>query len=149
MFVVDTDVLSYTSPSSRLSGDAAEAWREWVRANRDSLFLSTITLMEVRFGIQKLIHRGDERRALALRRWLLATETVHASRLIPVSAPIAHKASELLFTAASRGSRPSSEDALIAATAQVQGYRLLTRNARHMRAMDVETLNPLEGLPDR
>ena len=148
MFVVDTDVLSLTSPASKLDTEAVARWREWVRKNRQDIFLSSITIMEVRFGIEKLRARGAEARAAALRQWLLAAETVHAHRIVPVSAEIAHAAGALLHRAFRNGGKPSSEDALIAATADRLGFRLLSRNAKHMRLFGVDFTDPLSNLPD-
>ena len=148
MFVVDTDVLSLTSPASKLDTDAVARWRDWVRKNRQDIFLSSITIMEVRFGIEKLRARGAEARASALRHWLLAAETVHAHRIVPVSTEIAHAAGGLLHKAFRNGGKPSSEDALIAATADKLGFRLLSRNAKHMRLFGVDFTDPLSNLPE-
>ena len=86
--------------------------------------------------------------AAALRQWLLAAETVHAHRIVPVSAEIAHAAGALLHRAFRNGGKPSSEDALIAATADRLGFRLLSRNAKHMRLFGVDFTDPLSNLPD-
>lgn len=147
MFVLDTDVLSLTSPASKLDTEAVAAWREWVRRNRQHIFLSSITIMEVRFGIENLRARGAEARAAALRQWLLAAETVHAKKIVPVSKEIAHRAGELLHRAVRNGGRPSSEDAVIAATAACLGFQLLSRNAKHMRLFEIAHLDPLSELP--
>jgi len=147
MFVVDTDVLSLTSPASKLDTEAVMRWRNWVRDNRQHIFLSSMTIMEVRFGIENLKAKGAEARATALRHWLLAAETAHARKIAPVSTEIAHKAGELLYRAVRNGGRPSSEDAIVAATADCLGMRLLSRNARHMRLFEVSFLDPLSELP--
>ena len=147
MFVVDTDVLSLTSPASKLDTEAVARWREWVRRNRQDIFLSSITIMEVRFGIENLRARGAEARAMALRQWLLAAETVHAHRVVPVSTEIAHAAGALLHRAFRNGGKPESEDALIAATAASLGFRLLSRNAKHMGLFGVDFIDPLSNLP--
>jgi predicted nucleic acid-binding protein len=147
MYVLDTDVLSLTSPTSKLDGAAVERWREWVLGNRHRLFLSTITLMEIRFGIEKLRAKGAEERADLLQKWLLAVETVHAERLLPIDPAIAKKAGELLHSAVRRGSRPSSEDALIAATGAVSGFRVLSRNRKDMQVLGADWIDPLGALP--
>mgnify|MGYP001164713078 CR=1 FL=1 len=143
MVLLDTDILSLTSPASRLDEQEVRGWREWVRHNVHLLHLSVVTLMEVRFGVEKLAARGASRKADDLRRWLAVTETMHGTRLLPVSAEIAHKAGEFLHVAMAAGVTLSSEDALIAATAHCHGFRLLSRNLRHMSAFGIDVADPL------
>ena len=147
MYVLDTDVLSLTNAATGFGAREVEAWRTWVVANPHGLFLSVVTLMEVRFGIEKCLARGASKKADGLRKWLVAAETLHRNRIIPISIDIAHKAGELLHRAVASGAQPSSEDAFIAATADVAGFTLLSRNAKDMRALGVNWMNPLEALP--
>lgn len=142
MYLLDTDVLSFTSPTSRLAGDKVEAWRSWVRDNQQQLFISAITIMEVRFGVERLRAKSASSKSLALDKWLLIAETIYRDRIVWVSPEVAHKAGELLARAEQVGSRPGSEDALIAASAVVSGFALVTRNEKHMRAFGVDILNP-------
>lgn len=144
MYLLDTDVLSLTSPLSRLEGEGVENWRNWVAANSASLHFSTITLLEIRFGIEKLLSRGAAQRAEKLQRWIAIIQGVHQSRLMPVSGEIADRAGVLLFKAHSDGHSPSSEDAIVAATAELLKFRLLSRNVKHMRALGVDCLDPLK-----
>lgn len=147
MYLLDTDVLSITSPASRLAGAEVEAWRNWVRLNGELLHFSVVTIMEVRFGVERLSARGATIKADTLRKWLLVTETLYRSRIVRVSPEIAHKAGELLHRAAQEGADPGSEDALIAASAEIMGFRLVSRNERHMRALGADCLNPLGTMP--
>lgn len=147
MYLLDTDVFSITSPTNGLDAAAAGAWRQWVRENESALFFSAVTVMEVRFGIEKLMAGGATRKAAVLRQWLASAQTLHRNRIIPVSTEIAHKAGELLYGAIASGFNPSSEDAFIAATAHVEGYTLLSRNSKDMGALKATLVNPLEGLP--
>jgi toxin FitB len=147
MYVLDTDVLSMTSPAAGFGTAEVEAWRQWVRRNESALYFSVITVMEVRFGIEKALAKGASAKAKRLRQWLTAAETIHRGRIIPVTTEIAHKAGELLHGAIASGRTPSSEDALIAASAELRGFRVLTRNAKHMKALHADCCNPLEELP--
>ena len=148
MYLLDTDALSFTSPKSRLAGDGAEAWRSWVRRNRERLFISVVTIMEIRFGVEKLRAKGASRKGAALAKWLLIGETIYRDRIVWVSPEIAHRAGEMLARAERAGVMPGSEDAIIAASAEVSGFRLVTGNERHMRALGVAWLNPLGALPE-
>lgn len=147
MYVLDTDVLSLTSPLSRIDEAIVRPWREWVRHNREGIHFSAITVMEIRYGLENLIAKGATERSKALRGWLLAAETVHARRILPVDTRIAHKAGELLHRAAMNGGKPGSEDALVAATAVCSGYRLVSRNGRHMKLFGIDWIDPLADLP--
>jgi predicted nucleic acid-binding protein len=58
MYLLDTDVFSITSPTSGFRTPKAEAWREWVERNQSALYFSVATIMEVRFGMEKLKANG-------------------------------------------------------------------------------------------
>ena len=147
MLLLDTDVLSLTSPRSRLTGIAVDAWRIFVRDNVELLNFSVVTLMEVRFGIERLQQKDATRQAADLAKWLLVAETIHADRLVPVSISIAHRAGQMLARAESTGVKPSAEDALIAASAVESGMRLVSRNRKHMNALGIDCIDPLDTLP--
>jgi len=147
MYLLDTDVFSITSPSSGFRTPEAEAWREWVERNQSALYFSVATIMEVRFGMEKLKANGASAKAERLRKWLAAAETLHRNRFISVTVEIAHKAGVLLYRAVANGTMPGAEDALIAATADVRQLTVLSRNAKDMMALNAEWLNPLEAVP--
>ena len=67
--------------------------------------------------------------------------------MIPITDEIAHRAGALLARAVANGAAPGSEDAFIAGSGEVLGFTVLSRNARHMRALTDRWLNPLEALP--
>ncbi len=147
MYVLDTDVLSIANPASGLSAPQAQAWREWVRRHESALYFSTVTIMEVRYGIERARAKGATRKADSLGRWLSAAQTAHRDRIIPITAEIAHRAGELLARAVAAGAATGSEDAFIAASAEVLGFTVLSRNARHMRFLTDHWVNPLDELP--
>ena len=148
MYLLDTDVLSITSPASRFQTDEVDRWRDWVRKNEHGLYFSVTTIMEVRFGVEQCVAKGATKKAELLRKWLAAVETIHHGRIIPITIEIAHKAGEMLYQAVGSGAQPSAEDAQIAATAAVKGYKLLSRNEKHMMAMKADFSNPLTVLPE-
>jgi len=144
---LDTDVLSLTNTGTGYRAHEAEAWRDWVRANERGLFLSVVTVMEVRFGIEKCRAKGATNKADRLAKWLAAAETSFRERILPVSIDIADDAGALLYAAVASGMAPSTEDALIAATAKAKGFTVLSRNARDMLALKVAWRNPFVFLP--
>lgn len=148
MYVVDTDVLSLTNTATGFSTAQVEAWRNWVEDNQHGLYLSVATIMEIRFGIEKCRGKGATKKAARLEQWLAAAESVHSHRVIPVSIEIAHKAGELLYKAVHEaGMTPSTEDAIIVATAELKGYTVLSRNQKHMKALQADWLDPIQTVP--
>ena len=143
-YVVDTDVLSATSPaaSRRIPGLPA-----WLERNSEHLHLSVISLMEISYGIAWLRHRQARRKAALLQAWLDDVTTFHRSRIILVAHDIALRAGQLLAKARAVGVQVGAEDALIAATADLRAMIVLTANARHFAPMDVRYLDPRAGLP--
>jgi predicted nucleic acid-binding protein len=76
------------------------------------------------------------------------TVRVHyAGRVLPADVPVALRAGELIAAARSAGTQASSEDAIIAATAELAGFIVLTANTRHFAPMGVAHLNPFRELP--
>jgi predicted nucleic acid-binding protein len=150
VFVLDTDALSLTNTTTGHETEAVIAWRHWVVTNQHALYLSVVTLMEVRFGIEKCHSKGATKKAAALGKWLAAAEARYRGCVLPVTAEIAHRAGTLLWSAIASGIAPSSEDALVAATADIRDFAVISRNGKHMTALNVRCFDPLgEPLPSR
>jgi toxin FitB len=143
-FVVDTDVLSATSPTASSAIPGLPAWLE---RNSEHLHLSVISLMEVGYGIAWLRHRQAWRKAALLQAWLDDVTAFHKSRIIGVDDDVALRAGQLLAKARAAGVEVSAEDALIAATAELRAMTVLTANARHFAPMGVPYVDPRAGLP--
>jgi toxin FitB len=143
-YVVDTDVLSTTSPAASRPIPGLPAWLE---RNSEHLHLSVISLMEISYGIARLRHRQARRKAALLQAWLDDLTTFHRSRIIRVDDDVALRAGQLLAKARAGGVQVSAEDALIAATADLRALTVLTANARHFAPMGVRHVDPRAGLP--
>ena len=135
MFLLDTVVLSELRkrrPSAQLLG--------WLGRQSDGdLFLSVVTLGEIERGIEKQRKLNPEF-AAELTRWLAATQTLYADRILPVSAPIARRWGALSAQLGYDGA-----DLLIAATAITHGLTVVTRNVKHFTPNGVKVLNPFES----
>ena len=143
-YVVDTDVLSTTSPTSARAIPGLPAWLE---RNSEHLHVSVISLMEISYGIAWLRHRQARRKAALLQAWLDDVTTFHQSRILMVAADVALRAGQLLAKARTGGVEVSAEDALIAATADVRAMTVLTANARHFVPMAVRYVDARVALP--
>ena len=143
MFLLDTDALSFAGPTSSLTPDQREQWRRWVYDHQANIYWSTISLMEVRYGIERARLKGATRKAEQLNHWLVGLEVTYRDRLVPVTSAVANLAGALLAKAETAGSQPSSEDALLAASAELGDFILISRNGRDMGAMTDRWRDPL------
>jgi predicted nucleic acid-binding protein len=143
-YVVDTDVLSATSPTA---SRAIPGLSDWLERNSEHLYLSVISLMEISYGIAWLRHREARRKAALLQAWLDDVMAFHRNRIIMIVDVVAVRAGQLLARARAGGVEVGAEDSLIAASAQLRGMTVLTANARHFMPMGVRCLNPRAGLP--
>jgi len=132
-FLLDTNVIS----DLRRAGPRGVRLRRWFDDQRpEALFLSVLTLGEIRQGIEQL-RRRDRPQADRLGIWLDDLGRHYADRLLPVDQAVADEWSRLR----ARRSVPVV-DALMAATARVHGLTLVTRNEKDVAGLDVPTLDP-------
>lgn len=143
MFLVDTNVISALAPSKRPDSGELVAWLD--RAS-SFLYLSVVTGAEVVSGIAKAEREGADTKARRLREWWGAIEHLYADRILPFDLNCAHQAGRFLDRA--RAHQPGFEDIAIAATAQVHGFTVLTRNLRHFLPLGVDAADPFERLPE-
>lgn len=134
MFLVDTDVISAVAPTKTV--EDAEAL-EWVLRHGGAMFLSVVTVAELRRGVALLAGNGAMQKSAALAAWQEELETTFGDRIFTIDDGTARRAGDLLGAAEARGHKPGLPDALIAATADLQGLTVVTRNASHFSAMGV------------
>jgi predicted nucleic acid-binding protein len=143
MFLVDTNVISALAPSRR---PGLAKLVEWLDRASPRLFLSVVSAAEVRSGIAKAEREGATTKAFRLREWWESIEYLYAEKLLPFDLGCAHAAGQILDDA--RAHQPGFEDIAIAATAQVHGLTVLTRNIRHFVPLGVRVLDPFAALPE-
>lgn len=143
MFLVDTNVISALAPSKRPS--SAELV-EWLDKASPRLFLSVVSVAEIKSGIAKAEREGATTKALRLTEWWESIEYLYAEKLLPFDLRCAHIAGQILDVA--RAHQPGFEDIAIAATAKVHGLAVLTRNMRHFEPLGVRVLDPFVALPE-
>ena len=138
MFVLDTNVVSELRKANTGKANAnVVAWANSVLPA--SLFLSTISILELEMGIL-LIERRDQEQAKMLRNWLEnQVLPTFEERILVVDTAVARQCARLHIPV------PCSErDALIAATALVHGMTVVTRNVDDFKPTGIAILNPWE-----
>jgi predicted nucleic acid-binding protein len=101
------------------------------------LYLSVVTIGELRRGIELIRHRGDEPQAMLLERWMHTVLRDYEEQILGFDADAAQVWGRL------RVPHPEHElDKQIAATALVHDLTVVTRNVQHFRASGVKLLNP-------
>jgi len=111
----------------------------WLRGLEDvQLHLSAVTIGEIQAGIE-LTRAQDPDKAGQIAAWL--DEVAGAYNVLPMDAA-AFRAWAVLMH---RRSDTLSEDAMIAATAQVHGLTVATRNLADFRDFGVPLFNPFAG----
>lgn len=135
-WLVDTNVISEVRKGARCH-PAVAAW--WAGVAEEDLYLSVLTLGEIRNGIERLRSR-DAARASALEAWLAEVSAGFGDRVLPVDRAVAEAWGRL-----SAGRSVPVTDALIAATALVHGLLVATRNARDVAGLGVEVVDPFAG----
>lgn len=122
-FLLDTNVIS--EPMRARPNAGVLTWLAEV--DEDSVFLSVVTITELRYGIERLAV-GWRRNHLD--EWLRKDlGSRFAGRILPVDLGIADACGSLVARSESVGRPIEPRDAFIAATAQVHGLTLVTRNA--------------------
>jgi predicted nucleic acid-binding protein len=136
MYLVDTDVIS----EIRKGAKADESVREFFAvASREAiaLYLSAVTVGELRTGVERLRHRGDVKQADLLERWLKQVAKTYADAILPFDEETAHVWGRLRV--------PNPENLLdkqIAATALIHDLTVVTRNTEHFAPTGVRIKNP-------
>lgn len=127
-FLCDTNILSELVRRQPNSG--VVAWAEQVPV----ILVSVVTVEEIAYG---LAWKPNPRA-----RSLLGSFLRSYSEVLPVTPEIAERSGWLRGTLQARGEARSQADMLIAATAQVHGFILVTRNAADFKSCDLPILNP-------
>jgi Predicted nucleic acid-binding protein, contains PIN domain len=135
-WLIDTNIISEVRKGPRCH-PAVAAW--WAGVEDRDLFLSALTLGEIRKGIEGVRPR-DPGRAAALEGWLAEVVDAFGPRVLGVDAAVA----ETWGRISALRSVPVV-DALLAATALVHDLVLVTRNTADVEGLGVQVLNPFES----
>lgn len=107
---------------------------------REQAFLSVLTMMEIRTGIEKLKANSENR--AHLEDWLtnyLPHE--YSGRILPTTIAIADEAGRMLAAERKAARTPDLADLLIAATAKIYRFTVVTLNRKHFETLGVDFLD--------
>lgn len=132
-YLLDTNVISETI--RRQQNKIVISWLEQIPS--EALFISVLTLGEIRKGIEK---HTDRKRCEILRLWLEHDLTAwFKKRILSIDLAVADRWGRLL---AEVGRPVPTIDSLLAATALHHELRLVTRNAKDFDYPGLEVINP-------
>jgi toxin FitB len=135
-YLIDTNIVSELrkrDPNSQVL-----AWYGTVQP--EDLYLSVITIGEIRRGVERL-RRRDPLRAVHMERWLAGLHMSYRSRIVEIDVSIAEEWGRINVP-----DPLPVVDGLLAASAIVRGWTLVTRNVRDVKHCGVRLLNPFEPL---
>lgn len=136
VYLLDTDVISEMRKGEKANAGVKTFFQSAIRES-SGLFLSVITVGELRQGVERIRHRGDKPHAKRLEAWLARIQEDYADAIIAFDEQMADVWGRLRV--------PSPENPLdkqIAATALIHGLTVVTRNCAHFEPTGVRVINP-------
>jgi predicted nucleic acid-binding protein len=136
MFILDTNVISELRRAGQGKADKnVVTWAQSVDAT--NLYISAITVLEIETGILQ-IERRDPDQAAILRNWFEGhVLKAFENRILPIDEIVARRCAQLHVP------DPKSErDALIAASALVNGMTIATRNIKDFDQTGAHVFDP-------
>ncbi len=138
MYLIDTNVIREARKQEK-ADSGVQRFLARMTAEETPLYLSVVTIGELRRGIERIRHRGDRPQALQLEVWLRTVLTEYGNSILPIDAEIAQLWGRLRI--------PHPENALdkqIAATALIHDLTVVTRNQRDFVSTGARVLDVFE-----
>lgn len=134
-FLIDTNVISEVRKGRRCDPQVA---RWYQSLTDDDLYLSVLVIGEIKQGIERVFPR-DPQKARALSRWFEDIKSAFEGHILPIDHAVAETWGRM-----NAPNRLPVIDGLLAATAEVNGLILATRNVTDIESCGVRYCNPFE-----
>lgn len=115
---------------------------DWLRRHEGQLYVSTVTIGEIRRGIERL---PEGRRKRQLHQWLQSLCDCLQGRVLSFNTSTAHVWGQLKAKWDKAGLSVPSLDSQIAATAHRHSLTVVTRNVGDFDGTGIKTLNPFSS----
>jgi len=136
LYLLDTNIISEARKKSKANIGVRAFFKRAIEAEA-RVFLSVVTIGELRCSVEWIRHRGDARQANQLEKWLAALLTEYRDHILDINQDIAQLWGRL------RVPHPESAlDKQIAATALIYELTIVTRNHKDFVNTGVRVLNP-------
>jgi len=136
MILLDTNVIS----ESLRPAPALEV-RKWMDEQPlETLYLATMTVAELRVGIAQM--PAGKRRSVLHERIEKKVLPMFAGCILPFDLPCTHAYAEVIANVRKAGSGIQTADALIAAVALANGFKVASRDVSPFQAAGVDIINP-------
>ena len=138
MYLIDTNVISEARKQAR-ANPGVTAFFETIGASNEPVFLSAISVGELRRGVELIRRRGDAEQARLLEAWMASVVKSFGGRILAFDADAAQISGHL------RVPDPAHAiDKQIAAIALVNDLTLVTRNVTDFEGSGVRLANPFQ-----
>ena len=133
-YLVDTNVFSELVKSK-----PDDMVVQWLRDHEPELYISTVTIGEIRRGIERL---PSGKRKTGLLSWLKGLCNRMDGRILSFNTSTAHVWGQMVARCDKDGIMLPTADSQLAATAQRHGLMMVTRNVDDFKNAGVKLVNP-------
>ncbi len=138
MYLIDTNVISELRKREKANRGVRQFFEKAIEQEQ-RLFISVITIGELRRGVEMIYHRGDKQQADTLNKWLNSTVSEFAENILDFT-----EAESQVWGYLRVPRYENAIDKQIAATALTHDLIVVTRNVADFSATGVKLLNPFE-----
>ena len=139
MYLIDTNVLSELRKGAKADPGVRQFF-EGIHEDQTPMYLSVVTIGELRRGVEKIRYRGDTVQAQKLESWLSLVCSEHSDSILSFDEEMAQVWGRLRVP-----HHENSLDKQIAATALIHDLTVVTRNVADFEGTGVRLINPFSG----
>ena len=138
MYLLDTNVLSEIRKGDKADSGVKDFFQHVLVENKP-VFISVITIGELRRGVDLILYRGDTKQARTLQTWLDSILKEYSEFILNFDAEIAQLWGKLRVPY-----HVNALDKQIAATAIIYDLTVVTRNTKDFVKTGVKLMNPFK-----